>query len=128
MASKIYVPTTTPDDWRHLLSRDYHWKTGSSAKTLARCWEDANGFPKSVCRAFLASKIALLGRAKLLMAMPEYKVSVAGCGAIPQNDVFAIAIGCGETIAITVEGKVDEPFGVRCQNGSGIRRKANKRG
>lgn len=43
--SHIYIPTTSPEDWRRLLAEpDKHWKRGYSARALACCWE-TEGFP-----------------------------------------------------------------------------------
>ena len=61
--SKYYVPTDGVESWRKLLTEpDKHWaapcictcgisasmhvKSGYSARSLAYCWEEAQGFPK----------------------------------------------------------------------------------
>ena len=48
---------------------------------------------------------------KMLIAFPEYKVSLPGGKRASQSDIFVLAKGDGKLISITVEGKVDEPFG-----------------
>jgi len=42
--SKIYIPTTKPEDWQSLLADpEKHWRKGYSAKALAYCWQEADG-------------------------------------------------------------------------------------
>ena len=110
--NKIFVPTNKPEDWRLLLAEPRkHWRTGFSAKALAYSWEEANGFPESVKKVFVSSKIALFKNVELLLAFPEYKVPLPGGVRPSQNDVFILAKGNDQLISITVEGKVSEPFG-----------------
>jgi hypothetical protein len=47
----------------------------------------------------------------LLLAIPEYKVSLPGWGAASQNDIFCLARTQHGLVSIMVEGKVNEPFG-----------------
>jgi hypothetical protein len=107
--SKFYVPTTSADDWRHLLADPgKQFATGFSAKTLAHCWERADGLPNEIA--------LMLGphgeNVELLLAIPEYKVPLPGASrGESQNDIFALARTGDRTFAITVEGKVREPFG-----------------
>jgi hypothetical protein len=49
--------------------------------------------------------------AELLIAIPEHKVSLGDAGRESQSDVFAIVKANNRTIAVTVEGKVNESFG-----------------
>ena len=104
--SNIYVPTSGPDGWQRLLAKpEKQWSTGYSAKTLAHCWEAANGLPPEI-----ASMLEPQGRAELLIAIPEYKVSLPGSSlGASQNDVFALARVGDLTYAVMVEGKVNEP-------------------
>jgi hypothetical protein len=45
----IFVPSSGPGDWRCLLADpEKHWARRRSARTLAHCWEDADGFPPEV--------------------------------------------------------------------------------
>ena len=47
--SKIFIPANKPEDWKTLLAEpDKHWKKGCSARALAYCWQEADGFPESV--------------------------------------------------------------------------------
>ncbi len=111
--SRFHIPANNPEDWRPLLAKpDKHWKTGYSAKTLAYCWMEANGFPRSVRRVFSDSDIPLFQDVELLLAFPEYRVPLRPYRSRPaQNDIFILARGNDQLIAMTVEGKVDEPFG-----------------
>jgi hypothetical protein len=91
--------------WRSLLADPVkHWKIGYSARTLAHCWEAVDGLPPEIA--------ALFGeRAELLIAIPEHKVSLGDAGRESQTDVFALVKSKNKTIAVAVEGKVDESFG-----------------
>jgi hypothetical protein len=49
--ARILTFTSGPEDWKALLVDPVkHWRTGYSARTLARCWEAANGFPPEVVK------------------------------------------------------------------------------
>jgi len=109
--NKVYIPSRGPADWRALLAKPKrHWKTGFSARSLAHCWEEADGFPKSVRKALARSGIPLLRGAHLLLAIPEHQVPLPGGRACSQSDLFALASSNRELIAVVVEGKVAEPF------------------
>jgi hypothetical protein len=107
--SRVYIPTTGPADWQRFLARpDKQWRSGFSAKTLAHCWEDANGLPDEIASMLKPHG----GGAELLIAIPEHKVPLPGASrGESQNDVFALARAGDRTFAITVEGKVRESFG-----------------
>jgi len=107
--SKIYKPTAGAADWQGFLADPKkQWRTGFSAKTLAHCWDAANGLPTEI-----ASILRPLGDdLDLLLAIPEYKVALPGSArGESQNDVFALVRAGGKTLAVMVEGKVNEPFG-----------------
>ena len=45
----FFVRASKPEDWQLFLAEPYkQWKDGYSAKTLAYCWMNAKGLPKSV--------------------------------------------------------------------------------
>lgn len=70
----------------------------------ALCWEAADGVPAEIS--------ALLGGSvELLLAIPEHKVPLPGGGRASQCDVFALVRVSGDTMALAVEAKVQEPFG-----------------
>ncbi|MFC1991709.1 DUF6946 family protein [Chloroflexota bacterium] len=109
--SKIYIPASNPEDWKSLLAKpERHWRTGYSAKALAYCWQEANGFPECVETVFKKSGIELFQNVELLLAFPEYEVPLLGGRQPSVNDVFILARGNNQLISITVEGKVAEPF------------------
>ncbi|MER8438340.1 hypothetical protein NKH36_00055 [Mesorhizobium sp. M1312] len=106
--TKIYFPSQGADDWRRLLADPVkHWRSGYSAMCLAECWENAGGLPPEIARLLTA-----IGSApELLVALPEHKVPLPGARrGDSQNDLFALIRAGGQTVALTIEGKVDEPF------------------
>lgn len=113
MEKRIYVSTRGPDDWRRLLADPVrHWKPGYSARALAECWEAANGWPPEVAAVLHSSPEPTLTDIELLIAIPEFRVSLPPRGKPSQNDLFVLAKATdGQLVAITVEGKVDESFG-----------------
>ena len=109
--SKFYVPTNGSEDWKALLARpDEQWKPGHSAKALAYCWEEANGFPPDVRTVFRKSGEELFQDIRFLLAFPEYKVPLPGGLTCAQNDIFVLAKSKDQLVSIAVEGKVSEPF------------------
>ena len=107
--TRIFVPSTGPDSWRSLLAEpETQWKREYSARTLAHCWEDHDGFPPEV-RAVLADH-PQLASAEPLLIFPEWKVSLPGGRRPSQNDVWALARSAEGLISVTVEGKVKESF------------------
>jgi hypothetical protein len=84
----ILTQTKGPEDWKQLLAMpNLHWKPEYSAHALAHCWEaaKARGFPTEVGKALEPIN------AELLLAIPEYKVSLPGGTAASQNDIFCLA-------------------------------------
>jgi hypothetical protein len=103
--AKIFIPSTGPHDWRSLLAEpNRHWQNGFSAQALAHSWEAAKGLPSEIASLFDQP-------VELLLALPEHKVPLPGGNRESQSDVFALVRSNGKTVAMTVEGKVDEPFG-----------------
>ncbi len=105
---RIYLPSTGPGDWQRLLGDPIkHWRTGFSARTLAYCWEDAESLPLEI-----ATMLSPLGTPlRLLAAFPEHKVPLPGANrGDSQNDLFALVRAGENTIALAIEGKVNEPF------------------
>ncbi len=108
--SMIFIPANKPQDWRLLLAQRKHWRRGYSARALAYCWQEVEGFPESVKRIFKGSGIKLFRNVELLLAFPEWKVPLLGGSRPSQNDIFILAKGNNQLISIMVEGKVSEPF------------------
>ncbi|UXX84471.1 DUF6946 family protein [Roseovarius pelagicus] len=102
--AQIYIPTHGPLDWRALLADPQkQWRAGYSAQAAARSWEDAKGLPPEIA--------TILGPdAELLLAFPEHKVALPGGSRPSQCDIFALARTPDQTIALSVEAKVNEPF------------------
>jgi uncharacterized protein DUF6946 len=112
--AQILVPTRSIEDWKHLLAKpDLHWKSGFSAMTLARSWEDAapNGFPPEIASALSTAGRSDWRNLRLLIAIPEYRVPLPGGARASQTDLAAFARGDSGLIAIAVEGKVNESLG-----------------
>jgi hypothetical protein len=111
---RIYVPTTSSDDWRKLLAEpNKQWRSGYSAKELAQCWEQAGGFPNEFQDSYKKLDNPVLHELELLLAIPEYQVRLPGGGRSSQNDLFVLARARdNQLVAIMVEGKVNEPFGM----------------
>ncbi|MGH9426148.1 MAG: DUF6946 family protein [Terriglobia bacterium] len=106
---RIFVPSSGPGDWRCLLADpEKHWARRRSARTLAHCWEDTDGFPPEV-QVVLNQHPALAGAVPLLI-FPEWKVPLPGGSTSSQNDAWVLAKSQDDLISITVEGKVEEPF------------------
>jgi hypothetical protein len=80
---------------------------------LANCWEAAadklsHGLPKEIADVLRTDE----SEPTLLVALPEHKIPLPGsAGAPSQSDLFALIRVGPRTIAATIEGKVDEPFG-----------------
>lgn len=88
-----------------------HWKRGRSALELSTTWMQAAGFPPSV-RAVLDQACEWRG-AKLLEGIFERQTQLPGKGKPSQTDLLAIVrLNDGNAI-LGVEGKVDEPFGMK---------------
>src|SRR5438093_1526767 len=63
---RIFVPSSGPGAWRALLAEpDKQWARRYSARTLAHCWEDAEGFPIEVGRVL--AQHSLLASAEPLL-------------------------------------------------------------
>jgi hypothetical protein len=105
MRQLFYAPTDGPESWQKLLP-EKHWRSGYSAKTLAHCWEENEGFPKEFEFAFEKSGL----EAEILLAIPEFKVNLDTAAGPSQNDIFVLAKDSEGLIVIMIEGKVEEPF------------------
>ncbi len=110
--SRILAFTTGPGDWKALLADPRkHWQPGYSARTLAYCWEAADGFPPEVAHALSQSDSPLLEDLTPILAVPEFKVPLPGGGHPSQNDIFVLARSAAGPVSIMVEGKVSDSFG-----------------
>lgn len=106
----IYLPAYRPEDWQpHLGDPKKHWKTGYSAKTLAYCWQEADGFPSEVQTVFRNEGIPFADLTPLII-LPEHKVALPGRSTASQSDLWILAKSGNDLFSITVEGKVSESF------------------
>ena len=106
---RIFVPSNGPGDWRCLLAEpEKHWARRYSARTLAHCWEDTDGFPPEIRR--ILSQHGVLAIAEPLLIFPEWKVALPGGPRPSQNDIWVLAKSQSDLVSIAVEGKVEEPF------------------
>ena len=113
MVKRIYVPTIGLNEWQRLLADPAKQRRiGFSARTLAYCWEAANGWPPEMAALFASSSIPELSTIEPLLAIPEYKVKLPPRGRPSQNDLFVLGKAAdSQLVAMTIEGKVDESFG-----------------
>jgi hypothetical protein len=110
--TKIYIPSGGPDSWQQFLAEpEKQWRTGYSARSLAYSWEEANGFPAEIQAAIEASGVDELRGLDPLMVIPEHKVPLPGGVRESQNDAFVLASNGKGLVSMTIEGKVEEPFG-----------------
>lgn len=104
----VLIPSAGPESWKRFLAKpDLHWAIGYSARTLAHAWEASNGVPPEVA----AILEPVVGAIEPLVVIPEHKTPLPGGRRQSQSDVFLLARHSQGTIACTIEGKVDEPFG-----------------
>lgn len=122
MSNKVYLPSNGPEAWKDYLASDEHWATGKSAKSLAYCWEEANGFPKEFDEVLLAAGLQF----EILLAVPEYKVYLDTKRAPSQNDIFILVRDSEGLVVIMIEGKVSESFTDLIEKWNGSRGKVHR--
>lgn len=110
--ARIFPFSPSPDDWQKLLADpEKHWRKGFSARTLAHCWTDADGFPPEIAAAFASASDPSLAGLSPVLGVPEFKVPLPGGERASQNDIFVLARSHSGPVSIMVEGKVEESFG-----------------
>ncbi len=108
--ARIFIPSAGPGDWKALLADpENQWARGFSARSLANAWEGTDGFPPEIS-AVLQQSPSLRGLNPLFI-FPEWKVPLPGGSTASQNDVWVLAKCDSGLVSISVEGKVNEPFG-----------------
>ena len=109
--SKILLPSDKAEDWKTFLAEpEKQWKKGYSARTLAHCWNDANGIPDEMAKVL--SQEPVFENLETLLVIPEHQVPLPGGTRPSQNDCWVLAkTQVGDLVSIAVEGKVSEPFG-----------------
>jgi len=109
--SLIFLPASKPEDWQpHLGDPKKHWKLGHSAKALAYCWQEAQGFPEEV-KSVLRAAGRPFSRLEPLLILPEHKVPLPGRSTASQSDIWILSKSETQLFSISVEGKVSESFG-----------------
>ena len=99
--NKVYIPATRPEDWKTFSADPKHWKNPHSAKCIAYRWQEAQGSPEAVKKAFNRSGVFV--GAEILFAIPEVTVSIPGGGRQSQQDLFVLAKSNDQPISIVVE-------------------------
>lgn len=109
---RIVMPTAGAGDWAQGLAKSSHWKMGASAMSLAASWEGAApDFPREVAAALSLAGNSSLADLTIVIAIPEFKVALPGGARASQTDLMVLARNDRGTVAIAVEGKVEEAFG-----------------
>ncbi len=107
---KILIPTSSPEDWKQFLAEpDKQWRRGYSARSLAYCWQEAEGIPPEILSVL--GQVTSFQGLKTTLAIPEHQVPLPGGSRPSQNDVWALGDTENGLVSIAVEGKVSEPFG-----------------
>ena len=107
--SKIFMPSSGPDDWKCLLADpEKHWAKGYSARTLAHAWEAVDSLPPEI-QSVLSQNPDFEDITPLLI-FPEWKVPLPGGSRPSQNDVWVLAKCKSGLVSITIEGKCEESF------------------
>ena len=107
----FYVPTDGVESWRRRLAHpELHWERGRSARTLATCWEQSEGFPGEVTRAVESYARWQEQGLEPLVGFPEHKTPLPGGERPSQSDIPIVARSGSGLVVMTVEGKVDEGF------------------
>jgi len=108
--NKIFIPATKPEDWQQFLAEpEKQWKTGFSARSMAYCWQEANGIPHDVMTVL--SQMTDFKDLETLLVIPEHQVPLPGGTRPSQNDCWVLARTKKDLVSIAIEGKVSEPFG-----------------
>jgi hypothetical protein len=95
-----------------LAQPDLHWVSGKSAMSAAASWEDAaTRLPPEITAALDAANDPDVSGLELLIAVPEWEVSLPGGTTTSCTDVLAVASNAKGLVVIAVEAKVEEEFG-----------------
>lgn len=110
---RVFVPTQNGADWQRLLAKPaLHWKPGASAMTAAAAWEAAaDSLPPEIITLLDSAKEPELLGHRLLVAIPEWQVSIPGGSTTSCTDVLAICRNELGVCVLGVEAKVLEDFG-----------------
>lgn len=100
-------------DWRAWKrpKKDYQWRAGRSAMELARAWFVS---PLPLCPREIADLLASHPRTRgvtLVEGVPEYVTALPERGEGRNHDLLLLGRGASGSVVVSVEAKVDEPFG-----------------
>lgn len=107
--SRLHVPMSKPEDVIPHLGKPSHYRPERSAYCLANSWIRENELPELV-RLTLDTTPALAG-AKLIEGFFERECCLGDGGRHSQTDLLALLSVGNNLVVMSVEGKVDEPFG-----------------
>ena len=107
------MPSYGPADWRARLADPLlHWKRKKSAWELAVSWESCretiSGLPPEIDNAL--NKHPLFSSSRLLLAIPEHKVTLDDDRRPSQNDLWVLLATSIGLVSVTIEGKAGEEF------------------
>ena len=103
------IGSTGPEDWKSGLAQpEKQWRTGYSARSMAYAWETANGLPQEIA---MPLREEFGENPTPLLIAPEWTTPLPDGLPGSQSDVFSLVTVGAKTLALCVEGKVDEPFG-----------------
>jgi hypothetical protein len=113
--SKANVPIRSIEEWRTLAppkQGDRHWKTGRSAKELARAWCGGNEPCAPPDLQKLLEPLLSADHLANAEAWPERQIPIDDIpGERPNIDLALLAVGHHGKTAVCIEAKADEPFG-----------------
>ena len=105
----FYLPTRSAEQWAQRLAEPTkHWRQGFSARTLAYCWQEADGFPSEVRTVLHAANPS--ARSSCCSAFQNTKCRCRAARAPPRVTSGA-SPSPARAVSIAIEGKVAEPFG-----------------
>jgi hypothetical protein len=106
----ILVPATSLDDWqRHGAEPGAPSPLKSSTRALASRWHEVNGLPREI--ANLLADTSALRDPRLLLAVPEHQVPLAGGTRASPVDLWLLARTSAGLMSVVVEGNSTESFG-----------------
>jgi hypothetical protein len=104
----------TIEDWETYsppASKERQWVDGRSAKELAKIWLNNGAFQIPDELSLLFKSNLLLENIEIKLAIPEYKTELDEYGKGRVHDLLLHGNIGKENLIISIEAKVDEPFG-----------------
>ena len=110
MIPRLHVPMLSPDDVIPHLGKPTHYREGRSAYCVANSWMALGGGIPDLITATLDTAPALVG-ASLIEGFFEREVDLGDGRRPSQTDLLALLRVADTLVVMSVEAKVDEPFG-----------------